>query len=281
MSLAPGFSSGPSPTRHGWLAGALLAGLPAAALAGACGTSVLGALAGLERSRWEEFDAQGHSLVRERGTLKTAGLQAAGHCAALDWAAQWSRSQGTRAYDGVTNTQLALQTQSRLRAQAASLSAWLPVGAGWSVGSQIGHRQIRRDIAGSGPVLGYAERFDQLQAALGGRYQTTLGQGVRLTASGWLGGGPGGRVQVDLPQADPVALPLGSSRLLALSLQLEGGEPLGAGWSWQAGLAYRREQSGAGDARALLRNGVPVGAALQPRIVQQHLGASAAVLYRF
>jgi len=281
LSPAPGRCSGLRQTRHGWLAGALLAGLPTAVLAGACDTPVLGTLAGAERSRWEEFDARGQSLVRERGTLKMAGLRAVGHCAALDWEATLGRSQGARDYDGVSSTQQALQTQSALRAQVATLSAWLPLGAGWSVGSQLGYRQIRRGIAASGPVLGYVERFDQLQAALGGRYQAALGQSLRLAASGWLGGGPGGRVRVDLPQADPVALPLGRHRLLVLGLQLEGGEPLGAGWSWQAGLAYRREQTGAGDARALLRNGVPVGAALQPRIVQQHLGASAAAVYRF
>ncbi len=263
-----------------WMAGVLLAGLSGAA-ASACDTPAVAALAGVERSHWEEFDAQGASLVRERGTLNVAGLQAVGRCGEVDWAAQWSRSQGQRSYDGVTTTQVPLQTHSQLRAQALSVAAWLPLGEGWAAGSQLGYRQIQRDIAGTGRVLGYPERFDYLQAALGVRYRAALGERVRLTASGWLGGGPGGRVRVDLPRADPVTLPLGSSRLLAVSLQLDGGEQLEAGWSWQAGVAYRREQTGAGAARALSRNGVSVGAALQPRIVQQHLGATASVAYRF
>jgi len=281
LSLVAGAFSGVKRLRGGWLAAALLTGLPGAVRAGACDALALGTLAGAERSRWEEFDARGGSLVRERGTLAMAGLRAGGHCSALDWEAAFSRSQGTRGYDGVSSTQQALQTHSRLRVQALELSAWRPLGAGWALGAQLGHHQVRRDIAGSGPVLGYAERFDAAQAALGARYQAALGAGLRLTASGWLGGGPGGRVKVDLPNAEPAVLPLGSSRLAALALQLEGGEPAQAGWSWQAALAYRFEESRAGAARPLLRNGVPVGAALQPRTVQQHLGASAAAVYRF
>ena len=80
-----------------------------------------------------------------------------------------------------------------------------------------------------------------------------------------------------------VTLPLGSSRLLALGVEL--GSPTAAlvqpGWSWQLGAAYRHERIGAGGARTLVRNGLPVGSALQPRIVQRHLGASAGATYRF
>lgn len=260
---------------------ALLAGMSSAAAAMPCGTPVVTVLAGVERSQWEEFDAQGKSLVRERGTLKVAGLQASGRCSRLDWTAQWTRSQGQRDYDGVTTTQAPLQTQSQLRTQALTVSAWLPISKGWAVGAQLGHRQIQRDIASKGNVLGYPERFDYLQAALGARYQAVLGEQMRLIASGWLGAGPGGQVKVDLPRADPVTLPLGASRLLALSVQLEGGESVQPGWSWQAGVAYRREQTSAGATELISRNGVIVGAALQPRFVQQHLGASAGLAYRF
>lgn len=266
---------------HGVVAVALLAGLSGNAAAMPCGAPALGALAGVERSQWEEFDAQGKSLVRERGTLQIAGLQALARCGAVDWSAQWTRSQGQRGYDGITSTQAPLQTQSQLRAQALGIAAWLPVSGSWAVGSQLGYRQVRRDIASVGNVLGYPERFDYLQAALGVRYQAALGERVRLSASGWLGGGPGGHVKVDLPRADPVTLPLGSSRLLALSLELDGGASAQPGWSWRAGVLYRREQTGAGDAQALTRNGVTVGAALQPRFVQRHLGATAVLAYRF
>lgn len=267
--------------RHGLIAGALLASLWGTAAAAPCGALELRALAGAERSQWEEFDAQGKSLVRERGTLEVAGLQALGRCGMVDWSAQWTRSQGQRGYDGLTTAQTPLQTQSQLQAQALTMAAWLPVNEGWAVGTQLGYRQIRRDIASVGHVLGYPERFDYLQAALGVRYQAALGEQVRLSASGWLGGGPGGHVKVDLPRADPVTLPLGSSRLLALNLELDGGASARPGWSWRAGVLYRREQTGAGEAQALTRNGVTVGAALQPRFVQRHLGATAGLAYRF
>lgn len=263
------------------MAVALLAGLSGAAAASACDTPALGTLIGVERSRWEELDAQGKSLVRERGTLKFAGLQASGRCGALDWTAQWTRSQGERNYDGMTTTQAPLQTQSQLRIQALILAAWLPVTQGWAVGAQLGHRQIQRDIASKGIVLGYPERFDYLQAALGVRHQAALADGLRLTSSGWIGAGPGGRVRVDLPRADPVTLPLGRNRLLALSLQLDGGETVQFGWSWQAGVGYRREQISAGTPEVIGRNGVTVGAALQPRVVQQHLSTTAMLTYHF
>jgi hypothetical protein len=263
------------------VAGALLASLSGTVVAQGCDSPSLGALTGVERSQWEEFDAQGRSLVRERGTLNVAGLQASGHCGTGDWTAQWTRSQGQRAYDGVTTTQLPLQTQSQLRAQALTLAAWLPLSQGWAVGSQFGYREVAREIASQGPVLGYPERFTYLQLALGARYQAALGERVHLTASGWLGGGPGGRVRVDLPRADPVTLSLGSHRLLELSLQLGGGPAARLGWSWQAGVAYRCELTGAGTPEVIVRNGVPVGVAQQPRFVQQHLLATAVATYHF
>lgn len=261
--------------------GALLTSLSAFAAA-ACNSPALGAFAGLERSRWEEFDAQGKSLLRERGTLTVSSLQASGRCSSIDWTAQWTHSHGMRDYDGVTSTQQPLQTQSRLRTQALTIAAWLPLeAAGWSVGSQLGYRQIQRDIANVGNVLGYPEQFEAVQAGLGMRYQAALGERVRFAAEGWLGADPGGRVSVDLPRADPVTLPLGKNHSLALSLQLEGGEAVQPGWSWHAEVAYRRDQTSAGAARALVRNGAIVGVALQPRIIQQHLGSNVALTYRF
>lgn len=256
-------------------------GLSGTAAATVCDKLELGTLAGVQHSQWEESNANGVSLVRERGTLTSAGLQAAVRCSELDWTAQWTHSQGQRAYDGVTTTQAPLQTHSQLRAQALVLAAWLPLRQGWSLGSRLGYRQIQRNIASSGNVLGYPERFRYFQAALGARYQAVFGERLRLTASGWLGGGPGGHVAVDLPRADPLTLPLGASTLLELGLQLDGGQARLPGWAWQLGVTYRREQTRAGAPQLLTRNGVPVGVALQPAIVQQHLGSTVTLMYRF
>lgn len=254
-----------------------------AAFAADCPAPTLGALAGTERSQWQEFNAKGKSLLREQGTLKTAGLQLAGQCRALDWSAHWTLSRGDRDYDGMTSTGMPFQTHSRLQAQQLALQAWLPVHSQWALGTQLNYRHIQRDIAGQGSVLGYPERFGYWQAALGARYQAGLSEQVQLAVTGWAGGGPGGRVRVNLPRNDPVTLPLGASRLLALGVEL--GSPAAAlaqpGWSWQLGLAYRYERISAGSPRTLVRNGLPVGSALQPRIVQRHLGGSAGVTYRF
>lgn len=269
-----------------WVLAACLVGgvgLPGMAAAADCGAPALGALAGVERSQWQEFSAQGQALLREQGTLKVAGLQLAGRCRTLDWSAHWTLSRGERDYDGRTSTGVRLQTHSRLEAQHFALQAWLPLHSDWSLGAQWGYRDVQRDIASQGNVLGYPERFGYWQAALGARYQTALTERVQLAVSGWAGGGPGGRVRVDLPRADPVTLPLGASRLWALGVEL--GSPAATlaqpGWSWQLGLAYRHERTSAGDARTLVRNGLAVGAALQPRTVQRHLGGSAGLTYRF
>lgn len=260
-----------------------LVALPGAVAGADCGAPSLGALAGVERSQWQELGAQGQSLLREQGTLTTTGLQLTGQCSALEWSAHWTLSRGERDYDGRTSTGAPLQTHSRLQAQHLALQTWLPVHADWSLGAQLGYRHIERDIASQGAVLGYPERFGYWQAALGARYQAALGERLQLAVAGWAGGGPGGRVRVDLPRADPVTLPLGASRWWALGVELGSPAAIAAqpGWSWQLGLAYRHERIATGDPRPLVRNGVAVGSALQPRIVQRHWGGSAGMTYRF
>lgn len=276
-------AGGPGAPLQRWALAACLTGLSGAAAAAGCSAPILGTLAGAERSQWQEFNAEGRSLLREQGTLRTVGLRLAGQCQGLDWSAHWNLSRGERDYDGLTSTYMPLQTHSHLQAQQLALQTWLPVQNQWALGAQLGYRRIARDIASQGNVLGYPERLGYWQAALGARYQTALGERVQLTVSGWAGGGPGGRVRVDLPRADTVTLPLGASRMLALGVEL--GSPNAAlaqpGWSWQLGLAYRHERINAGEPRTLVRNGLMVGSALQPSIVQRHWGSNAGVTYRF
>ena len=254
---------------------------PVAADCGAAPT--LGALAGAERSQWEEWSSQGRSLLREQGTLTTLALELAGRCRTVDWSARWTLGQGQRDYDGRTNTGAPLQTHSRLQTQHLALQGWAPVHPNWFVGVQLGYRHIERDIASQGSVLGYPERFGYWQAALGARYQVALGQRLQLAVSGWAGGGPGGRMRVDLPRADPATLVLGASRLLAWEVALHSpqADPGQPGWSWQLGLGYRHERTGASRSTALVRNGLPAGSALQPRTVQRHWGALAGATYHF
>lgn len=246
-----------------------------------CRPPALAAIGGQDMSRWEEFDARERSLVRERGQLTRLGL--AGHidCGALEGAAQLSRSRGQRAYAGETNFGSPFQTTSQLETRELRLHGLGALTERWALGARLGYREIDRTIEGRGNVLGYPERFAYWQGALGARFQTPLTDGVRLSLSHWVGGGPRGTVRVDLPNADPLTLPLGSSRVREWNLQLSGGNPSASGWSWQAALDWRREEMGAGEARAVWRNGIPIGGANQPRTQQRLRSLTAAGVYRF
>lgn len=286
----------PSPLAGLWLAGIwlLCAALPSTVHALDCGTPTLGLGAGREHSHWVERDAQGATVLTERGWLDRIALAAGGPCGAATWEAQWARSQGTRHYDGQTQTGTPVQTSSHLRVDAFTLVGWLPVGTftqanrqdtdpAWGWGARLGWRQTDRRIASTPTALGYPERFRAWQLALGARWRVHEASGWRLTATGWAGGGPRGTAQVSLPRADPLTLPLGHNRLLALGLQLGSGarnERAGA-WSWQLRLESQLETTAAGAARVVTRNGVPVAVAWMPEIRQRQTVWSAELNRRF
>ncbi|TNF62513.1 MAG: hypothetical protein EP306_03065 [Burkholderiales bacterium] len=249
---------------------------PAAAID--CRGSALELALGPERSHWEELDADGDSLLTERGWLTRTGLAAGVRCGATQWEALWTHSTGHRAYDGQTTTGVPVQTRSRLRIDALSVTGFVPLGEGaWAIGGRAGWRQTDRLIASTDTAQGYPERFRAWQLAAGVRWRLHQARGWRLSATGWAGGGPAGTLAVRLPRADPLTLPLGSSRLLALGLRLEGGaaSDARAGWSWQLGLDAQSEVTGAGAARPVTRNGVPVATARQPEIRQRQVSLSA------
>lgn len=280
-----------SPVRPGsvWLRGAMYGtaaalawASPAAALAHACTSPAVGLIAGTARSHWQEFDAHGNSLLRERGTLRTAGLRLAGYCENAEWLASWELSQGSRDYDGVTNTQTPLQTTTQLRMHRIALEGWLPVHGSWALGTQLAWRDTARDIAGVGAVRGYPERYRYGQVAAGARYRVALHEHWQLSATAWLGGGPRGHVRLQLPGLDAARLPLGSHRMAALSLELDGGAAAGeSGWSTHAALALRHERTGAGARRLITRAGLPAATAQQPRIQQHFWSAQLQAIYRF
>jgi len=286
------------PLARPWLAGTLVlcVALPSTVQALDCGAPTLGLSAGRERSHWAERDERGTTVLTERGWLHRATLAAVGRCGAATWEAQWARSQGKRHYDGQTQTGTPVQTSSRLRVDALTLSGWLPLSTlsladlqgpetdrPWAWGARVGWRQTDRRIASTPTALGYPERFRAWQLALGARWRVHEASRWRLSATAWAGGGPGGTAQVGLPRADPLALPLGHNRLLALGLQLDGGahsERAGA-WSWQLRLESQLENTAAGAARAVTRNGVPVAVAWMPEIRQRKTVLSAELNRRF
>ena len=280
-----------------WVACArvLAVALPGTVQALECGPATLGLSIGREHSRWQEVDASGTPVLTERGGLNHWALAASGHCPAVAWEAQWARSQGQRHYDGQTQTGTPVQTSSQLRVDALTLSGWWPGGAhavatpsspehnrSWAWGARLGWRQTDRRIASTTTAWGYPERFRAWQLALGVRWRVFEADTWRLSATGWAGGGPGGTAQVGLPNADPLTLPLGRNRLLALGLQLDGGAPdRPSAWFWQLRLDVQNEATAAGSAQAVTRNGVPVAVAWMPDIRQQQTVLTAALHRRF
>ena len=248
-----------------------------------CSGFALGAQAGVTRSVWEETSALGSLLVRERGTLRRTAITAEETCALWQWRLTLARSTGARAYDGVSNTSAPIQTQSALTITDTSAQAWTPAMSGWSGGLRLNHRKIDRTIAGTGRVLGYPERFSYWQAAAGLRQELALGPDLVVSGDAWLGGGPAGKMALQLPNADATELTLGSSRVAEIGLQIGSAPsaPNQTGWSWHARVDYQWQHMAAGPARALMRNGIPVGGAAQPATRQQTAGLGAAIQYRF
>lgn len=265
------------------VAALLLGGAWAEVRAQDCVAPALGAQAGALRSHWEEFDAQGRSLVRERGTLRGTALSLDLPCGPRTWSAQLGWSRGTRDYDDLSNTGLPLASRSRIAATELALQGLQALDDGWSAGLRLSHRRLRRVIADSGAVLGYPERFAYWQAGLGLRHERALTPALVMSATAWAGGGPGGHLSVQLPRTDPARLKLGRSRFAQLGLQIGSAPPPSPtpGWSWQAGWHYLWERLDAGPAQALTRNGIPVGGAAQPRTEQRRQGLDLAVQYRF
>lgn len=233
---------------------------------------------GVASSRWHEQDAQGRTLVRERGQLPTLGLQASTTCGAWTFAGHAALTGGQRGYDGVDSRGAALHTHSDLHDLHLTMDLLRAITPDAAVGVRLGHREIRRDIRGTGSVLGYPERFRYAQVALGARHVWRLTPALQLGVSGWLGGGPGGHMDLRLPTADAARLTLGASRYAQATLRLENtpGADAPPQWHWGVELDWRHERLRGGPVTTLVRNGAPVGGAAQPatRLSQLSLQAT-------
>ncbi|APW39224.1 hypothetical protein RD110_20055 [Rhodoferax koreense] len=253
------------------------------ALAGSCGSPVLDANVGTERSRWSEFDGAGGRLVKEGGWLKTVTVGAGLECAGWTWQGHVQHAQGNRDYDGRSNNGAPLQTSSDIRRQRLDLQAWRPGSEALAFGAQLNWTMLDRDIAGVGWVKGYPEQFRYLQAAVGARYAVSDIAGMRFGVEAWLGAGPAGHVTVQLPGFDEARLRLGRSQWARLGLSLSSTEaaPQVAGWGWQLRLDLRQENTRAGQPQPLYRHGVLAGGAVQPKFRQTSVGLDAGLRYRF
>jgi hypothetical protein len=245
----------------------LAAGAPAAAV---CEAPWLALGPGVEDSRWQETGSQGRTLVEESGTLRGVSLSLGARCEGFDGLVRVVQASGSRDYEGVTSSNAPIRTRSDIEQLGIDLQGFVPLGDHWSGAGRAALRRIDREIAGVGRIQGYPERFLNAELAAGARFATTAGAALNASAVAWLGVGPPGRLELQLPGADPAELRLGTSRSLEFELQLQ--DALAApGWHWQARLAYRRERWQAGEAQVITRNGVPVAAAVQPATRQSAL----------
>jgi hypothetical protein len=242
----------------------------------ACEAPVAEASLGTERSRWTEVDSRGKQVVKESGRLRTVSIGGSIPCAGWMFATRLQHAQGTRDYDGQSNTGAALQSTSDIERLRVQLEAMRPLTEALSVGAQLDWTQLDRGIAGAGAVQGYPERYRYAQAGLGARYVLADAAGMRLGVEAWLGGGPGGHVTASLPGRDAVRLSLG---VTLASAETEKSDM--AGWGWSLRLDLRRETTAAGEVGTVYRNGLPVGGAQQPKFSQTALGLDAALRYRF
>ena len=189
-------------------------------------------------------------------------------CGGALWTAHWSHGQGSRDYDGVTNTHAALRTASQLNDDELGLAAMAQRAEGWAMGARLDYRQLQRRIAPTTSVLGYPERYRYGQVALGARYQSAAIGNLQVGATVWLAAGPGGTVRVQWPDADALTLPLGRSLALESRLQIGSLPAERPNWSWQLGLNWRCERLGAGASRDRVHSGVVQGTSAQPQTRQ-------------
>ncbi len=190
-----------------------------------CAAVSVGPLVGVERSLWREYGDGGSTLVREEGKLRKIGVEASLLCGHAEWGLRWSRSEGRRDYEGLTNTGTAVDTVTTVRDDALAVVAMRSLDEHFSLGARAEHRNIHRSIESTAFASGYPERFRYWYVAAGGRYWRPLGDRLSVSVDGWIGAGPAGRVRVDLPRADPAELRLGRSRIIELGLRIGSGRP--------------------------------------------------------
>jgi hypothetical protein len=255
--------------------------LSGAAQAGVvCAAPWLALGAGAQGSRWKETSAQGQTLVKENGTLYGPAVTIGTLCGGFEWVLLVARASGDRDYEGVTSANAPLRTQSAIKQQVVELQGFVPLDANWSGAGRVGLRWVDREIASVARVQGYREQFFSASLDVGLRFAWLQSAPVRWGVSAWLGAGPPGRVDLQLPRADAAELRLGASRSAAFELQAQG-ESLEPGWHWQARLGYRQERWSAGPAQVIYRQGVPVAGAAQPATRQSALELNAGLWFDF
>ena len=229
-------------------------------------------------STWQEFDPLERKLVHESGTLQGGELNAALKCDNWLFKAAVSQLEGTRLYEGQTNSRVAITSQSALRQSRGQLQASFAISEAWQLGARIATQTTWRDIASSGSASGYPEQFDWTLLSLGTQWTSALGPG-QMTLAAWAGSQLTSRMRLTLPGRDQATLQLGTVREVELAAGWR--LPLNTAWSLQADARYRYVGVDKGLASIITRNGAPVGVAHQPKTTLVDIPLSLRIDYSF
>lgn len=249
--------------------------------ASVCEGFTLSPSAGLTHSQWQEFSASGSRLVKETGVLELRQLDTEITCGKLEWHAHWLQSQGRRHYLGVTSQQQSATSTSEIRMQSLQIDTLVRLSDHWSGGLGMERQVIDRNILSTPQAAGYPERFSQWTVRSGLRYQHPLSQSTHFFISTWLGHAFPGHVWLDLPNAEPARLSLGSGRVFETTLTLANVRSIEPGWSWAAQVTWRASKTTAGKPQAVVNNGRLIGSAVQPITGTESLSLRASVKYVF
>lgn len=250
------------------------------ARAGVCAEQELLLQTGLvsNTSDWQEFDSRGRRLVHESGTLQGAQLSATLKCRDWEFGGAWAQLDGTRVYDGQTNSGTPVVSQSALRQSIGHFQTRYRLTDAWQIGAKLSGQTTWRDIASAGGASGYPERFDWTILSVGTQWRTQLAGG-QLALGAWAGSQLNSAMTLQLPGRDPSALALGPIQQYEISLAWN--TPLSLGWNVQADVHYVATDVGQGAESIVYRSGIPVGVARQPHTSTVEIPLSLRLGYRF
>lgn len=229
-------------------------------------------------SEWREFDAAGHQLVHETGTLSGPELSVSWRCGHWNLQGQMTEMNGSRSYDGQTSTGQPITSRSAVRQRQGQLQAKWKIDDAWQLGGRVVGQTLWRDMASAGGALGYPERYDWTLLSLGAQWQSAPGPS-QLTLAAWFAAPLSSNLTLRLPGRDRTNLPMGVIKqvelLMAWQVQLR------PAWYLRADVRYRRTDLGLGANGVIRRNGVPVGMAYQPRTVLLDMPVAIQIGYEF
>lgn len=253
-----------APTHRSWVSAAvmLIASAPMPTLA--CDTLKQQIQVGRQwtGSAWSEQSDTGTALVRENGSLPGWVLSAEVRCDQWFLGADTAISNGRRNYDGQTSFGTPVTTTSAIS------DTWGRLKAGWSLNAtvelvmDVSLQHTDRTIASTPQAAGYPESYERTLIRAGARWSIPSPVGTwTLSGAKALTGQQTMRLQ--LPGKDPTTLQFGSPDQWELSLGWR--KALSQNLYMEASYRYIHTILGKSATALVTSNGLPVGAAYQPR----------------